>query len=313
MPTDLSPPINHGIIQVRDRAGIGLPFSKGLMATSILATGVETDVAYKLAAKIEAELRHRGRGEIDADQLVVLATETITRELGDDVADRYRAWRRAKRTGRPIFIALGGAPGVGKSTIATRLAVRLGITRVVTTDTIREVLRTVIPATVLPELHSSTYESPVATTGHEMAMQSFHRQGQAVGAATAAVAVRLAAERRSAIFEGVHLLPGQFLRQFERNSAAPIIIELLLTLKDESLHRGHLTSRMHGEPGRGGNRHLEHFAEIRRLQRTLGEMAQQAEITEYDVANPADLTQHIVDQVVAQVGTKPIPAPSGAA
>lgn len=47
MPTDFSPQPVSGAIQVRDRAGIGLPFSKGLMATSVLATGLETDVAYR--------------------------------------------------------------------------------------------------------------------------------------------------------------------------------------------------------------------------------------------------------------------------
>jgi hypothetical protein len=50
--TDYSRHIDEGVIQVRDRAGIGLPFSMGLMATSILATGVETDVAYRIAAGV---------------------------------------------------------------------------------------------------------------------------------------------------------------------------------------------------------------------------------------------------------------------
>lgn len=269
MPTDLSPHASRGVIQVRDRAGVGLPFSKGLMATSILATGVETDVAFGIAAEIERELRHRGQGEIDADQLVKLAVKIITRNVGGDVADRYRAWRRAKRTGRPVFIALGGAPGIGKSTLATRLAVRLGITRIVTTDTIREVLRSVIPQTVLPELHVSTYEADDGTDGEARLLPVFERQASAVGAATAAVIRRLAAERRSAIVEGVHILPGQLSRQLADDDSLPITVELLLTLRDEQLHRAHLTCRLHGEPARGGQRHLRRFANIRLLQQSL--------------------------------------------
>ena len=42
--------------------------------------------------------------------------------------------------------------------LTTQLAVRLDITRVVTTDAIRDVLRTVVPVNVLPELHQSTFE-----------------------------------------------------------------------------------------------------------------------------------------------------------
>ena len=39
MPTDLSPDRHHETVYVRDRTGVGLPFSRGLMATSILANG----------------------------------------------------------------------------------------------------------------------------------------------------------------------------------------------------------------------------------------------------------------------------------
>lgn len=297
MPTDYSPHPLAGVIQVRDRAGVGLPFSKGLMATSILATGVETDIAYRIAADIERKLRDHHRREIGAEDLVKLTFELITQSVGSEVAERYLAWRQAKRTGRPVFIVLGGAPGVGKSTLATRLAVRLGITRVLTTDTIREVLRTVIPATVLPELHVSTYEP---TDGADRVLQSFQRQARAVGAATAAVASRLASEARSAIIEGVHLLPGQLRGEFEKGRGNPIVVEMLLTLADEDLHRAHLMCRLDGEPARGGERHLKHFGTIRQLQAALSEMAQGARVDQYDIADPEGFTQRIVDQVVAR-------------
>jgi 2-phosphoglycerate kinase len=290
------------VIQVRDRAGIGLPFSKGLMASSILATGVETDIAYRLAAGIELELRSQRHSEIAANELAELAADMITREVGPEIAERYRGWRRAKRTGRPVFLAMSGAPGVGKSTIATRLALRLGITRIVTTDTIREVLRTVIPETVLPELHVSTYEPTVNESHGSAALASFQRQAGAVGAATAAVARRLAAECRSAIFEGVHLLPGHLREQLDNHPSNPVVVEILLTLDDEDLHAAHLTCRLDDEPARGGERHMNHFREIRKIQSMLCEMAHEAGTATFDISNPEYLTQRVVDQVVAQAG-----------
>ena len=298
MPTDLSPQFVRGVIQVRDRAGVGLPFSKGLMATSILATGVETDIAYRIAAEIEGELRGQHKTEIDAEELVQLANNLLASRVGNEVAERYLAWRHAKRTGRPVIIVLSGAPGVGKSTIATRLAVRLGITRVVTTDTIREVLRTVIPASVLPELHVSTYES---ANGEESSLLSFRSQARAVGAATTAVTNRLVSESRSAIIEGVHLLPGQICRELYTYDKGPILVEVLLILADEKLHMAHLRCRLNGEPARGGERHLKHFREIRKLQDLLREMARESQVEEYEVSDPKTLTQRIVDQVVKSV------------
>lgn len=299
MPTDLAAR-DARLIHVKDRAGTDLPFSKGLMATSILATGLETDRAYAIAAEIQQQLVQRRRPEIDADDLAALAAATIAARADEQVADRYRAWRRVKRTGRSVLLILGGAPGVGKSTIATRLAVRMGITRIVTTDTIREVLRTVIPSTVLPELHVSTYETAPPLPGNPP-LGTFHRQARAVCAATAAVASRLASERRSAIVEGVHVLPGEISAQLRQHPAAPIVVELLLTLDDEDLHHAHLAHRRHGEPARAGQRHLDRFGEIRQLQATLRELARAAGVREFDVASPQGLTQLIVDRVLAGI------------
>ena len=304
MPNDLTPQGESGWVQVRDHDGTGLPFSKGLMATSILATGLTTDRAYAIAADIQRQLHERQLSEIDADALAQMTTALIDQHVGPEHAQRYLAWRGVKRSGRPVVIAFGGAPGVGKSTLATRLAVRLGITRVVTTDTIREVLRTVIPPAVLPELHLSTFESPKGMSERAQ-LGSFERQAHAVGAATAAVAARLMTEKRSAIVEGVHMLPGQITDALNGHAVRPIVVEMLLTLGDEGLHHAHLSHRLNGEPARGGKRHLENLSRIRAIQADLIEMAQRQDVSIYDIANPNRLTQRIVDEVIAQVSDQP--------
>lgn len=299
MPTDLSFE-ERDLIRVRDRAGIGLPFSRGLMATSILATGLGTSDAYRIAERIQQDLLESGRRELDTGELARLAEAAIARSAGAQVAARYRAWRDVHHGGRPIVICLGGAPGVGKSTMATRLALRLGVNRVVPTDAIREVLRTVIPDTVLPELHLSTYESIHDDDGSG-STATFLRQSRAVGAATAAVAGRMAAEGRNVILEGIHLLPGDLRARLAETRPAAIVVELLLTLPDEALHRGQLLRRARTEPGRDGRRHLEHFAVIRTLQEELRRMAAHSSVPEYDIGHPETLTQRIVDRVVEEV------------
>ena len=300
MPTDLATNSESNVVEVLDRAGTGLPFSKGLMATSVLATGLRTEQAYAIAAEIQQRLIARRTRVIDAHELATLALKTIEDLAGAAAAERYRSWRRAKRTGRSVIIALAGAPGVGKSTLATRLAVRLGITRVVTTDTIREVLRSTIPRTVLPELHISTYETTETHPG-DPPLGAFHRQSRAVSAATVPVAVRLASEHTSAIIEGVHLMPG-FLRQaLADHPDAPIVVEMTAVLRSIETHRAHLVRRAHHEPTRDGQRHLRQLDRIRELQELLIEQAKAADVPVYDIAQSHDLTQRIVDEVVARV------------
>lgn len=43
----------------------------------------------------------------------------------------------------PVVVIIGGVPGVGKSTLAVNLAKKLGITEIIGTDVVREVLRTI--------------------------------------------------------------------------------------------------------------------------------------------------------------------------
>ncbi len=159
MPIDLRMDAGLGHCVVVDRLGNTLPFSKGILATSILATGIETPRAYEVARTIQDRLVREQTDRIDSDALTLVTAQQIEQLVSKEIADSYMLWRKARRIGRPIIISTLGSSGVGKSTLATRLALRLGINRVVTTDAIREVLRTVIPASVLPELHVSSYEA----------------------------------------------------------------------------------------------------------------------------------------------------------
>lgn len=300
MPSDLA--AAGRLVIVRDSAGVGLPFSKGLMATSILATGAETDQAYAIASEIQRELTGRAGSEIEAHDLAMLAATTIEARAGVEVAARYQTWRRLRREGRPLLLVLGGAPGVGKSTIATRLAVRFGITRIVTTDTIREVLRTVIPPTVLPELHVSTYESVGA--GADPA-EVYVRQARVVGGALVSVVRRLLTERRSVIVEGVHLLPGELVRDLGDHPSRPVVVELMLILEDAAAHRAQLAARRAGEPERGGQRSLDQFGTIRALHDLLATRARSAGVEALDLGAPRRVTERLLELLHARAARTP--------
>ena len=274
-------------------------FPRGSLATSILATGVETPIAYEVARNLQDHLHGNQIREIESDELMKLTGQELSRLVSPEVAEGYLLWRKARRIGRPIVVSMLGSSGVGKSTLATRLALRLGINRVVTTDAIREVLRTVIPSSVLPELHVSSYEG-IESEFKETRESTYQRQSRAVASACGAVARRYVKEKKNVLFEGVHLLPGFLTREVEDMDERPIVVEILLAVGDEDMHFARLTHRLDSEPGRDGARHLQHFSVIRELQASMQSLAEEAGVPEYDVGRDEDLTQRIVKAIVAK-------------
>src|SRR2546429_8260001 len=126
-------------IVVSDRAG--LPYSKGLMASSIMATGLAPSRAYEVAERIEEELLAAARYQLTLAELRDEAARVLGVLVGDRYAKTYLKWQAVEELELPLIILIGGATGVGKSTIATQLAARLGITRIFSTDAVRQVMR----------------------------------------------------------------------------------------------------------------------------------------------------------------------------
>ena len=81
---------------------------------------------------------------------------------GDRYATNFRRWEEVRGLDVPIVLMIGGTTGVGKSTIATRLAVRLNIVRVVATDAVREVMRATLTQELMPTLYTSSFEADAA-------------------------------------------------------------------------------------------------------------------------------------------------------
>ena len=116
----------------------GLPYSKGLMARALIAAGVPAHHAYQLARRIELDLAERGISAIEVDRLDELAREVLGEEEAGRAIGRLRRLSDLQSLDVPIVLLIGGSTGTGKSTVAAEVAHRLGITRVASTDFIRQ-------------------------------------------------------------------------------------------------------------------------------------------------------------------------------
>lgn len=296
-------------IVISDKEG-ALPFSKGLMASSLMVTGLSPTRAFHVAELIEDELHEAGRNEITRMELTALAEEVLGREEGEKYARNYLRWQVISRINRPLVILLGGATGVGKSTVASQLAGRLGITRVIPTDAVREVMRAMLSEDLAPALHSSSFDAdrimhqPLPKKEADPLLVGFREQALTVAVGIRALARRAALERTHLIVEGVHALPTALDPQEFATSA--VIVPLLVTVEDEEIHRSHFVARAAEAGQRQSNRYVDHFEHIRMIQEYLKSIATEHGSPVIDSYN-IDTTLAQVIELVVQEAARQIP------
>ncbi len=255
--------------QVSGPRGTSSPFSKGVLAVSLQGAGLDPNDAYDVARELEVRLLHETRRSIDRVALRDLVSETIERTHGSKAAERYRVWRQALEDGRPIFLLLGGSTGVGKTSIAVEVARRLEISRVIGTDSIRQIMRLMFSADLMPEIHCSTYDAYRAlhlewpVEGGDVIV-GFREQAQKIVVGVHALLDRAVEENVSMMVEGVNLLPGVLNLDRYRENAH--VIFLVVATLDSKAYAARFQSRAATARERGADRYLRFMDEIRSIQ-----------------------------------------------
>lgn len=256
------------------RRDSGLPYSKGFMAQSIMATGLAPARSYELARQIEDRLRRTGVTEVSLADLRSLTETVLHDEEGVEAVERFRGWQRLDRMDRPLVVLIGGTAGTGKSTLATSLAHRLGITRLTSTDMIRHVLRAFFAENVMPDVHYSSFEARSAVglhdEGDDLDLLGFRAQAEHVGSGIRAIIDRAVRERTPLVLEGVHLVPGILTADLLRRA---LVVHAVLVVPDETAHRSHFEMRGEAQARGPANRYIEALPTIRKLQSYLVERA----------------------------------------
>jgi 2-phosphoglycerate kinase len=288
--------------RIRSR-GAPMPFSKGRMAQALVLAGLDPERAYQLALRIQWEVSRIGEDEIPIEQLHGVVEEVLAQEEGPQIVSRYHGWHEVLRLDRPLIILLGGATGTGKSTLASEIAYRLGISRITSTDAVRQVMRAFFAAELMPELHFSSFEAahglkvPMPDPDSEdRALYGFLQQAGQVAVGANAIVERAVLEGLSTVVEGVHLVPGLVSAH---QHAGAVVVQAMLAITDEETHQGHFFFRDVASGGvRSMDRYLRSFGEIRRIQDYLVGRAEKEGWPVIDAGEPDQALIAVMDLIL---------------
>lgn len=277
------------------------PFSKGILARSLSVANMRSDKAYKIAENIESSLVEKSICTIDIKDL----TEMISEYLNDncpEFAEKYNKWRIIRKSEEPVIILIGGASGVGTSSMAFELANRLGLKNLISTDMIREVMRKIVSVDLSPVIHKSSFNAYESIKVHKLmadsVIEGFVSHIEVVNVGIEAIIERSIKEGISIIIEGVHVVPGFINKELMENNK---IIQFTLIVDDEDMHRNRFYSRCR-QPWvkRSLQTYLDNFESIRKTQSFMIKQSEENNIpiiNNVDVVNTVDT---MVDDIIEQ-------------
>jgi 2-phosphoglycerate kinase len=296
---------------VRVRSGYGLPYSKGLMAQSLMATGLAPERSFVLAERIEERLVTSGPGEVEVEQLRAVAEEVVAAQESEAVLARFRQWWNIRDLDRPLIVLLSGVTGVGKSTVATQLAGRLGFVHVIATDQVRQVVRAFFSHEFLPSVHHSSFDVARALSDlprdEAGTIAGYLRQVHDIAPGIDALVERAISDRTPLVLEGVHLLPEL---PSPALCAQATTVRALIAVRDAEAHRRHFHARG-VQTLRAPERYLDALDRIRVLQEHLIERAESAGIPVIDAGSLELTLRRVLEVVLDAVAAAGAASPAG--
>ncbi len=249
------------------RADRETPFSRGILAQTLSQAGARPQLAHEIASEVRAELLAEQRYTVEEEEVLARVREKLIKKDAI-VVGRLDKWRILRESTEPIVVLIGGATGVGTSTLAADVARRLNIQSVIGTDSIREVLRRAISPDLLPILHKSSYEIKpedvrMPVEDGDTVLFGFRQQASQVAVGVEAIVDRGLKEGTNLVIEGVHLVPEMVLGRYKDH---PNVCPLVVYLSDEHMHRSRFYIRALGTAmRRPAEEYISYFGPIRQI------------------------------------------------
>ncbi len=165
--------------------------------------------------------------------------------------------------------------------MSAKLSSKLNLSKVASTDTVREVLRTQLTSSEKPSLHRSSFEPSGGS-----AVEDWGETVEAVSEGVQAVIKRALEKRGDLLLEGVHYFPNKEIID-EWRDAGGIATGVVLYVTSENMHRGMIANR-EKHNGKQVDHYLGNLDRIREIQENMVVSGSQSEWLLVDPTKESD-------------------------
>ena len=261
-------------------------------------------LAYHIGELVENHLRKKDLLTVTSTQLKQIILDILLANAGEEKTEKYKKWQVLGALDKPLIILVGGTTGVGKSTIASEMAHRLAINRIVSSDSVREVMRAVFSKEISPTLHESSFSAwkAIRTPVDEKVdpiIAGFMEQVAVVSVGIEAIIQRAINENLHMVVEGIHVVPGFLdLKLFKDAFVVPLIV----AVEDEKAHKGHFYVRgVQTHEQRPFEKYVENFDTIRKIGFYIEVLARKHKVSMIESYNLDSTISTAMDEVYNQV------------
>ncbi len=285
--------------------GVDSPFPLSVIRGRLRLSGLPdiqvSDIVQDVVSKLSSTVNPTEETLLN---LVRNSLESCNNSIRDtfETLTKYEEMRRVSHEMPPIIVVLEGASANGKSIIALELVHDLVATRFISSDTVRQVLRSTLNEEEYPELYCHTYQAHLhRQTGPEdldPVVRGYLAQCEIITPQITNMTERILSEGASGVVEGVHIIPG------ELQKLSPGVIEVLIHPNDET-HKTmflnkHITGKLRTVSEDIETRERE-YEGTRAIQRYMMKLSQDANLSIVEMNNFDEATTAISKIIVATI------------
>jgi 2-phosphoglycerate kinase len=226
------------------------------------------------------------------DELISVALAIYDYSKPSRIED-FRIACQIQERKRSVIILFGGTSGTGKSTLASLIASRMGITKVLSTDSVRHLLRGFVTKEQEPCLFASTYHAGEAIkneekykdyTSEELVIEGYKRQCRVVVEHLDKIITNCENRNEPMVVEGVHLITDYVIELLRKHPTC--VIPYIVYISNAQKHKERFAFRaryMTLEPR--NNKYVKYFNNIRTIQQFICDRADFYNVPKIDNTN----------------------------